>query len=240
MKKRIQFATAMGALGLALALFVFASLFQLFTGHQSAVGVVESQPAKMAAFEAHYEASAPGTLYLFGWVDEGAQRVLGIGIPGALSFLAYGDATAPVTGLDRFEPADRPPVQMVFQTYHLMVAIGLALIALALLSLYYSWRGRLHRTRWLLVLLVFSVLGPQISNQLGWASAEVGRQPWIVYGLLRTQDAFSRSVPAGDVLGSIIAFGLIYLLLFAVFIYLLNDKIMHGPGAEADAHGGRA
>jgi cytochrome bd ubiquinol oxidase subunit I len=231
---------ARASIRVALVLFVFASLFQLFTGHQGAVGVSINQPAKMAAFEAHYEPSAPAPLYLFGWVDEPSQRAVGIAIPGFLSYLITGSPSAPVTGLNAFPAADRPPVQFVFQTYHLMVAIGVGLIALALLSALQEWRGRLRHSRWLLGLLVISVAGPQISNQLGWASAEVGRQPWIVYGLLRTQDAISRVVTADQVVSTTLMFGLLYLLLFAVFIYLLNDKIMHGPGADASEEGGRA
>ena len=88
---------------------------------------------------------------------------------------------------------------------------------------------KLFHTRWLLWVLVFSVMGPQIANQLGWLSAEVGRQPWIVYNLLRTSDALSASVKAPQVLTSLILFGLIYLLLFILFVYLLNEKIQHGP-----------
>jgi cytochrome d ubiquinol oxidase subunit I len=112
------------------------------------------------------------------------------------------------------------------------------LILVALVSVFYWWRGSLFETRWLLWVLVFSVLGPQIANQLGWMSAEVGRQPWIVYDLLRTSDALSPAVSAGDVLTSLILFGLVYLLLFILFVYLLNEKIQHGPHG-APAHEGR-
>jgi cytochrome d ubiquinol oxidase subunit I len=123
-------------------------------------------------------------------------------------------------------------VNLVFQSYHIMVAIGMALIGLALLTALYSWRGKLAETRWLLFILVFSVLLPQVANQLGWFSAEVGRQPWIVYGLLRTSDALSVSVESGQVIISLLLFGLIYALLFALFIYLLNEKIRHGPASD--------
>jgi cytochrome d ubiquinol oxidase subunit I len=218
------------ALKIALLLPVFASLFQLQTGHQSAVGVSENQPAKLAAFEAHYDSSTVAPLYLFGWVDDTQQTVrFAIAIPNLLSYLIYGDFNHPVTGLNAFTPEDRPPVNLVFQSYHLMVAIGFMLISISLLGLFLWWRGRLFKTRWYLYVLVFSVLLPQAANQLGWISAEVGRQPWIVYNLLRTSDALSKVVTAGQIWFSLILFILIYSLLFVLFLYLLNEKIKHGP-----------
>jgi len=218
------------ALKIGLALAVFASLFQLFTGHHSASTLAETQPTKLAALEAHYEKSAPGDLYLFGWVDEENQNVeIGIAIPGMLSYLVYGDFSAPITGLQAFPPENRPPVNIVFQTYHFMVAIGFTLIAISLFALFLLWRKKLSGTKWFLKLLVISVLLPQIANQLGWFSAEIGRQPWIVYGLLRTSDALSKAVQANQIIFSLIMFTLIYALLFVLFIYLLNEKIKHGP-----------
>jgi cytochrome d ubiquinol oxidase subunit I len=115
-----------------------------------------------------------------------------------------------------------------------MVGIGMVLILIAVVSAFYWWRGRLFDTRWLLLVLVFSVLLPQFANQLGWFSAEVGRQPWIVYNLLRTSEGLSTSVDANDVIISLILFTFIYILLFALFIYLLNEKIQHGPKEEAE------
>jgi cytochrome bd ubiquinol oxidase subunit I len=218
------------ALKIALLLAVFASLFQLYTGHQSAVGVSENQPAKLAAFEGHYDSSAVAPLYLFGWVDDTEETVrFGIAIPGMLSYMIHGDFTQPVTGLNAFKPEDRPPVNIVFQSYHLMVAIGFTLIAISLLGLFLWWRGNLFKIRWYLYVLVFSVLLPQAANQLGWISAEVGRQPWIVYNLLRTSDALSKVVTANQIWFSLIMFMLIYTLLFILFLYLLNEKIKHGP-----------
>ncbi len=229
--KHLDFAKRSLQMGLIVALAT--SIFQLYTGHDSAVGVSQNQPAKLAAFEAHYQ-TAPASLYLFGWVDETGREVrFGLAIPKLLSYLVYGDGNKPVRGLNEFAPADRPPVNVVFQTYHAMVAIGLGLIGLALLSTVQWWRGKLFEQRWLLGILVLSVLGPQLANQLGWASAEVGRQPWIVYGLLRTSDSLSKVVSGQAIVTSLILFSLVYALLFAVFIFLLNHKIQHGPD-EAD------
>ena len=227
-KRHEEFARASLRIGLVLA--VVASLLQLVTGHSSAEGVAKNQPAKLAAFEGLYDTAENAPLYLFGWVNNKAEQVsVGVAIPGLLSWLVHGDAHAPVTGLREFAPADRPPVNIVFQFYHLMVAIGFALIGLSLLTAFYLWRGRLFETPWLLRLLVLSVLGPQLANQFGWFAAEIGRQPWIVYGLLRTSDGLSKVVQAEAVMASLILFTFIYGLLFAVFVYLLDDKIRHGP-----------
>jgi cytochrome d ubiquinol oxidase subunit I len=229
--KHLDFAKRSLKTGLAVALA--ASLLQLYTGHQSADGVSKNQPAKLAAFEGHFE-TAPAPQYLFGWVDEKGERVrFGVAIPGLLSYLLHGDAKTPVTGLRDFPPEDRPPVNFVFQTYHAMVAIGFALIGLALMAAVQLWRGKLFSQRWLLGLLVVAVLGPQLANQLGWFSAEVGRQPWIVQGLLRTADGLSKVVRAEAIVASLVMFTFVYALLFAVFVYLLNHKIQHGPD-EAD------
>lgn len=226
--KHLDFAKQ--SMKIALGLALFASLFQLFTGHQSAIGVSENQPAKLAAYEAHFDSSASAPLYLFGWVDEQKQEVkFGVAVPGLLSYLLYGDAKREVTGLNAFNPEDRPPVNIVFQAYHFMVAIGFFLIAISILSIIYLKRNKLFETRWLLWVLVFSVLGPQIANQIGWIAVEVGRQPWIVYGLLRTTDGLSKVVEANQVIFSLILFFVIYSLLFVLFIYLLNEKIQHGP-----------
>jgi len=228
--KNRHLAFAKSSLKIALLLALFASLFQLLTGHQSAVGVSENQPVKLAAMEAHYDSSSAAGLYLFGWVNEKDQKVkYGVAIPGMLSFLIYGDTEKPVTGLNFFPEDERPPVNIVFQSYHFMVAIGVFLIGVALLGAFLWWRGKLFDHKWLLWVFVFAVLGPQIANQIGWITAEVGRQPWIVYGLLRTSDALSRVVTAEQITFSLILFGIIYLFLFILFIYLLNEKIKHGP-----------
>ncbi len=238
-KKHLDFSKA--SIRIALPVAVIASLLQLLTGHASASGVAQNQPAKLAAFEGHYPASAPADMYLFGWVNEKEERVqLGIKIPGMLSWMVHGDHRAPVTGLQAFPPEDRPPVNLVFQTYHLMVILGMGLIGLSLLALVLQFRKKLYEQRWLLWIFVIAVLGPQAANQLGWASAEVGRQPWIVQNLLRTSDAFSPNVSGGELLFSLVMFFIVYALLLALFIYLLNDKIQHGPDDSTSLEGHRA
>jgi cytochrome d ubiquinol oxidase subunit I len=110
-----------------------------------------------------------------------------------------------------------------------MVGLGMLLILIAVVGVIAWWRSWLVERRWLLWVFVFSVLAPQAANQLGWFSAEVGRQPWIVYGLLRTEEALSKSVSSAEVVTSLVLFGGIYLLLGTLFVYLLNEKITHGP-----------
>ncbi len=226
--KHIRFSKA--SIKIALVVALIASLYQLFTGHQSAVGVSKNQPAKLASLEAVFDDQTNAPLYLFGWVNEENQEVkFGVAVPGMLSYLIGWDTNQKVTGLNSFPENERPPVNIVFQSYHLMVAIGFTLIALSVLGIFFWWKGILFKQKWLLWIFVFSVLLPQIANQVGWITAEVGRQPWIVYGLLRTSDGLSKAVESGQVWFSLILFTLIYIGLFILFIYLLNEKIKHGP-----------
>ncbi len=218
------------AFRIALVVATVGSLAQLLAGHRSAEGVAVNQPAKLAAFEGHFDTLAPADLYVFGWVDKESQTVTGLGIPGGTSFMLDQDFSTPVKGLNAFAKEDRPTaLNAIFQFYHLMVACGMAMIALTLLATFFWWRGNLFEQRWLLWAFVFAVLLPNVANQVGWFSAEMGRQPWVVYGLLRTSDALSKVVQANQVLFSLILFTLIYSLLFALFLYLLNKKIQHGP-----------
>jgi len=223
------------AFKIALGVATVFSLLQLVTGHSSANGVAENQPAKLAALEGHYEASAPADMYLFGWVDNESQEVTGLKIPGGLSFLIDQDFDAPVTGLNAFPEEDRPgQVNAVFQFYHIMIAIGMFFIALTLYASFLWWRGKLFEKRWVLKIFVFSVILAQIGNQVGWFAAEMGRQPWVVYGHLKTSEAFSQAVTANQIVFSLILFLLVYSLLLFLFLYLLNKKIKHGPYDEND------
>jgi cytochrome d ubiquinol oxidase subunit I len=229
--KRKHEAFARASLRVGLIVGLAASLLQLVSGHFSARTVAKYQPVKLAAFEGLYETRSNAPLTLLGWVDEKDEQTRGIRMPGMLSFLAHDDLHSPVMGLREAapRPEDRPPVNFSFQLFHLMVVVGLGMIVISALGLLYFRRGSLFEKRWLLWLLVLSVLGPQIANQAGWFAAEVGRQPWIVQGLLRTSEGLSAVVRANTVLTSILLFSAVYLLLFAVFVYLLNDKIQHGP-----------
>lgn len=240
--RHIEFARRSFTGGLMLA--TISALAQLVSGHLQAENVALHQPAKLAAMEGIYRTEASTGLYLFGWPDDQAETVRwGVKVPGMLSLLVHHDLKQPVAGLDQLEPRwGRPPVWLTFQTYHLMVAIGMLFIASTLYACWLWYRGTLFQTRWLLWYFVFAVGLAFVANEVGWVSAEVGRQPWIVYptvvdgelvGGLRTSDGISESVRASQVLASIIFFGLIYLLLFVLWIMLLHQKIVQGP---EDAH----
>ena len=220
---------------IALFIATFFSFAQLATGHKSADGVAVNQPAKLAALEGHYDSSAAADMYLLGWVDNKNQKVTGLKIPGGLSFLLHQDFKKPVTGLNAFDPNNRPTqVNAIFQVYHIMIAIGMFLIALTAYASWLLYKGKLFEQKWLMHVFAWSVFLPQIANQAGWFAAEMGRQPWVVYGLLRTSDALSKTVKANQIVFSLILFGLVYLTLFALFIYLLNKKIKHGPVSASE------
>lgn len=215
---------------IALVVAALSSVAQLFAGHRSAEGVSVNQPAKLAALEGHYDSLAKADMFLIGWVNQKEQKTSGIKIPGGLSFLLHGDFKTPVTGLNAFPKANQPKqINGIFQCYHLMVSLGLAMILLSLYGLLQWRRGKLFQQRWLMWIFVFSVFLPQLANQAGWFAAEMGRQPWVVYGLLRTSDAVSKVVKAEEILFSIILFLVVYLALFLLFIYLMHRKIQHGP-----------
>ncbi len=230
-KRHEDFAKASIKIGLVVALL--SSVLQLFSGHSSAIIVSKYQPVKLAAMEGVYEASAPAGMWLFGYVDEKNEKVLGLGMPRLLSLMVHFNSSTPVQGLRSVAVKDRPPVQATFQAYHLMVMIGMGLIGLSMLGCFLWWRGKLFETAWVLKLFVIAVIGPQFANQFGWMTAEIGRQPWIVYGLLRTEQGVSRVVSAGNVLASIILFSCVYALLLFLFLFLLNQKIKAGPVEEA-------
>jgi cytochrome d ubiquinol oxidase subunit I len=221
------------AFKIALSVATIVSLTQLISGHSSADGVAVNQPAKLAAMEGHFEKSAPADLYLFGTVDKENQKVTGIGIPGGLSFLVHQDFNAPITGLNSFPERDRPSqINAIFQFYHIMIAIGMSLIFLTMYASFLWWRKKLFETKWLLWIFSYSVILPQIANQVGWFAAEMGRQPWVVYGHLRTSDAFSQEVSANQIVFSLVMFTVVYSLLLVLFLYMMNKKIQHGPHDE--------
>jgi cytochrome d ubiquinol oxidase subunit I len=238
----------------ALIFATVASLLALVTGDLSARQVSRTQPAKLAAFEGHFK-TGPADLSLFGIPDQKQERLrMGLAVPGGLSLMLRHDAHGKVVGLDRFKPRDRPPVGICFLSFHTMIGLGMAFIALTVLASLLRWRGKLFQQRWLLWIFVFAVVGPFVTNEAGWVAAEVGRQPWVVYPAtawaaddvvtkadgrvdydssplgLRTQAAVSESAKGGAILGSIIMFSAIYVLLFALWVYLLDRKIKHGPG----------
>lgn len=240
-KKHEDFAKA--SLKVALPVALLATILQPVLGHFSIVQVAETQPAKLAAFEGHYDSTKPMPLYLFGMTNQDTKDTKGLAIPGMASFLLSGDFKKPVTGLDKFERNVQPPASVVFQSYHLMIAVGMLMIAITLVSTWLYRKGKLQNYPLLLKALVLSVVLPHICNQAGWFSAELGRQPYIVYpvfnkageivtpGLLTSQ-GLSKAVNSGQVLASLVLFTAMYVMLFILFIYLLDQKIKLGPTDE--------
>jgi cytochrome d ubiquinol oxidase subunit I len=214
----------------ALVVAAVASIAAMASGDSQGRVVARYQPAKLAAMEGLYKTPAGGApMHVFGIPDSKSKIVrFNVEIPGLLSFLVHRNFTESVPGLDQFEP-DIPPVAIPFFSFHIMIGLGIYFVALTLYALWRHMRGTLFQDKWLLWVFVFSVIGPFIANELGWVAAEVGRQPWIVYNLLRTGEAGSPNLASSQVFGSILMFAVIYAMLFAVWIHLLNDKIQKGP-----------
>jgi cytochrome d ubiquinol oxidase subunit I len=226
-RRHVAISVSMMKMGLAVASLSLA--LQLISGDRSAKIVAEYQPSKFAAFEGAYKTQAYAPISVVGWVDARNEKVNSLAIPGGLSFLATGDPSSVVAGLDQIPRDEWPNVPVVFQTYHLMVAMWGIMVLIVLFGCWFWKRNQLVERRWVLWPMVFSVGLPHIAQQAGWITTEVGRQPWIVWKVLRTSEGVSTSIVAGQVLGSIVMFILIYLLLFVLFIFLLDRKIKHGP-----------
>jgi cytochrome d ubiquinol oxidase subunit I len=216
-------------LGVSLVLAFVMTMAMPFLGHWSAVQVANTQPAKVAAFEGHYKTGPNATLMLVGWTDPQTQTTTGIGIPGMLSLLIGFNTDTVVKGLDAFPKELWPPVNAVFQVYHVMVAMGVLMIGIAVLALFFWWRKSLPKQKWLLWLLIAAPFMAEIAIQTGWASAELGRQPWIVYNLLKTVDAISKVVPAEQIVMTLSIFAVIYLVLFIGWARIFFGIIAKGP-----------
>ena len=219
------------ALSLALAVGLAASLVEVFPlGDAHAKQVARTQPEKFAAQEGLYVGGPRAPLVLFGIPAVNPPRlVASVEAPGLLSWMAFGDVNAHVRGINEFPPENVPPLRLTFVSFHGMVGLGMLFIALMGWGIVQLLRGRLWEHRLYLKLLVAAVPLPVIACQLGWIAAEVGRQPWIVYGLLRTSDAASRTVSAGSILASIVLFSLVYLALGALWVFLMAREVRHGP-----------
>ncbi len=219
------------ALKISVIFGLIVSLLELFPfGHSHAVQVARTQPEKMAAMEGLIEGQTNAPLLVFGVPSTDPSEVsLAVGIPGVLSWLARGDADAYVQGLSDFPSDETPPFWLTFVSFHTMVALGMFFIVVMLVGVFLLYRRKLFDRRWFLNLLMFVVPLPIIACELGWIAAEVGRQPWVVYRMLRTSEAISLNVTAGEVLFSIILFGLIYLFLGVLYIFLAFREIKHGP-----------
>lgn len=224
-KKAVKIAVIFGLIVSLLELFPF--------GHEAARQVAETQPEKFAALQGLYETKAQAPIALFALPTYPPPRLkAAIEIPGVLSWLTFGNVHTPVTGIDAFSENEIPPLFITFVSYHNMVILGLYFIGLMALAALQLYRRKLWESRKLLTVMVWSIPLPLLACELGWIAAEVGRQPWIVYKLMRTSKGFSMMVPPGDVLFSFILFGFLYLCLGILYIYLLSGLIRRGPEPE--------
>jgi cytochrome d ubiquinol oxidase subunit I len=215
----------------ALAIFAATAILQLGTGHLHSVQVWRTQPEKMAAFEANWQTMDGAPFTIFGIPDEKAERTrLAVRVPKMLSMLVRFDPNGRVLGLDEFPKDERPPVFVPFAGYHLMILCGVIFIGLGLTGLWLLVRRKLEGSQRFLRLLIFAVPLPYLANETGWIAAEVGRQPWAVYKVLRTSDAVSAVVPAGNILFSLILFTLIYGLIAVAGLSVLLKTVRRGPG----------
>ena len=216
------------SLRLALVFGLVAIAAEVVVGDAHTRQVAHTQPEKFAAIEVlhHTQAGAPLAV-----VGQPLPEVL---LPKLLSFMTYFDFDARVTGLDSFAPEDRPPVTATAMSFHAMFWLGLGLGVVLALGVFLWWRGRLFVSRRYLKVLCYCMPIPFVVNEVGWVTAEVGRQPWSVYRLLRTEEAFSRTVPAAQVAISLLMFVVIYMGLLGLTFHLVRKKVLEGPGGGAE------
>lgn len=233
-KRHLSF--AMHSIKISLIVCLVSSLIQAELGHLHAVQVAKNQPEKMATIEALFKTQKNAPLVLMGFPDEEKQVVhFPVKIPGLLSYLIDLDTEYEVQGLNEFAKEDLPPLGLVFYSYRIMLALGGFFIVMAALGLFFYWKDTLTRHTWYLWGLFISIPLPLIANETGWIVAEVGRQPWIVFRMLRTSDAVSTVVSASEILFSIILFTSLYLVMAVLFIFILSKKIKAGPATNEDS-----
>ena len=209
------------------------------TGDFQAVMVAENQPAAFASMEGLFDTEEGAPLVLIGQPDMERLRLDNpLEVPGALSFLTYRRWGAEVRGLNDFPREEWPDnVPLHYYAYHIMVGLGTMFIGIMLLSVILLYRGGLFESRPMLWVLLLAAPFPYIANTTGWMTAELGRQPWVIYGVMRTEDGFSQNVSAGNTLFTLIGFMGIYTLLSILFLFLVGREIAHGPGVYVSEEG---
>jgi cytochrome d ubiquinol oxidase subunit I len=211
------------------------------TGDRQAKLTAQYQTPSLAAMEGRFESGPMAEIILIGQPDVSARRLdNAIRIPGVLSFLAYGTFHSEVKGLSAFPPDTWPDnIELLYYSFHIMAGLGTIMIALMTLAAILNWVGRLARSRKLLWVLMLAFPLPYIAVTAGWLTAELGRQPWVVYGLQRTADAASPNVHAGTALFTLIGFCGLYLVVGVLFLFMIGREIAHGPdGGDSEVvHG---
>jgi cytochrome bd ubiquinol oxidase subunit I len=189
------------------------------------------QPVTLAAMEGRFVGGPLAGVAVIGQPNVAARRLENpIEIPGALSFLAYGTFQSYVHGLEEY-PEDTWPdnIELLYYSFHLMITLGTMFIILMAYASFQNWRGQLESGTWLLWVLMLAFPFPYIANTLGWMTAELGRQPWLIYGLFRTRDGVSKVVSNGDTIFTLIGFTGLYFVLGLLFLFLVGREIGHGP-----------
>ena len=228
-KRHVELAKTM--IRVALPIFTVLAVLQVVLfGANQAIEVTNQQPEKLAAMEGLYKSTTCAPMYIIGWTDPDNETTTGISIPCLLSFLSYQDPQAEVTGLEAFPKDEWANASLVFQVYHLMIDLGMLFIAIGgLACILWIWKRKLWEQRWMLWILVSSIVLTQIATLSGWWTAEFGRQPWIVWQVLKTAGAESPNVTFSQVVFSIGMFVVLYAIVFTMFISLLNRMIQQGP-----------
>ena len=225
--KRGETEFAKRLLNISLISAAICSLLELGAGHYHAVQVMETQPIKLAAFEGLFETQRGAPMSLVGIPDKSSKELkYAIVVPKMLSLLGYLDPNAEVKGLNSAPEDEWPPLVVTFMSYHIMIGLGIYFIGLTLLGIALRMKGKLYSTVPYLKFLIPSALLPWLCMEAGWYAAEMGRQPWVVYKVLKTIDGVSVVVSAGEVLFSIIAFSLIYLIFISLVIVLVRREIV--------------
>lgn len=200
------------------------------TGDRNGENVTRYQPVKLAAMEGLFTTQREAPLAIIGMPDTQTRTLIDpIAVPDLLSFLAYGNFRANVAGLDAYSVELWPPVELTYYAYHIMVGLATIFSGVAVLAALLLWRRLLFKWRWTLWLLLLVMPFPYIANEAGWVVAEVGRQPWVIYGLMRTAEAASPNVAAGETLFTLMGFAGMYLVLGILFLYLVLREIAIGP-----------
>jgi cytochrome d ubiquinol oxidase subunit I len=216
---------------------VIASVWMLFpSGDLESRQVSENQPEKFAAMEGLFKTEEPAGIAILGQPDVENMRLDNpIIIPKALSFLTYQSWTAEVQGLEELPKKDWPDnIPLLYYSYHVMVGLGTIFIGIMALSALLLWRRRLFESRWMLWLLMLAIPFPYIANTAGWFTTELGRQPWLIYGLLRTEDGVSPLLSSGTVLFTLIGFAGIYMIMGLLYMVLMVREVANGPDDEEE------
>ena len=219
---------------------VIGSVWMLFpTGHLASEQVAEKKPVALAAMEGQFKTEQPAGLVIVGQPDMERERIDNpIVIPRALSFLVYQNWGAEVKGLEAYPQVNWPDnIPLLYYSYHVMVGLGTIFIAITVVAAFLLWRRKLFESRWMLWILMLATPFPFIANTAGWLTAELGRQPWLVYGLLRTQEGVSPLVSSGNVLFTLIGFAGMYLIMGLLYFVLMVREVAHGPEAEEEPSG---